>query len=371
MGPFAPSVLRFRGRLIQDLIREGYEVMALAPDFGPEHNQQLKAWRAVPRTYPLDRHGTNPWKDLQTLGALARIFQKEKPKIVLGYHPKPAAYAPFAAWLAGVPIRIAWIGGVGYAFMNGSPSWKRRTVRLFQTLWYRISFSVAQQVWFQNPDDREAFVRKGIVSPEKAVVVGGTGVDLQAWTPEPPHLQPLTFTLVARLLREKGVREFVEAAKMIKARYPETRFWLIGPLDTNPGAIPEHAVRQWVEEGIVEWVPWTDDVRAYLRKTSVFVLPSYREGVPRSTQEALATARPVITTDVPGCRETVMDGVNGFLVPPRGPKALAEAMERFIQEPELITTMGQESRRLAEERFDVHKINQRLIQYISEIQKKK
>jgi lipopolysaccharide/colanic/teichoic acid biosynthesis glycosyltransferase len=186
-------------------------------------------------------------------------------------------------------------------------------------------------------------------------LLGGIGVPLEEWPPAPPHLEPLTFTLIARLLREKGVREFAEAARRVKARHPGVRFLLIGPLDTNPGAIPEAEVRSWVEEGILEWIPWTEDVRPYLRETSVYVLPSYREGVPRSTQEAMAMARPVITTDAPGCRETVIPGVNGFLVPPRDPEALAQAMMKFLEEPHLVERMGKESRRLAEERFDAAK----------------
>ncbi|MCS7241048.1 MAG: glycosyltransferase family 4 protein, partial [Candidatus Bipolaricaulota bacterium] len=182
--------------------------------------------------------------------------------------------------------------------------------------------------------------------------------------PAPPHLSPPTFTLIARLLREKGVREFAEAARRVKEEYPQARFLLIGPLDTNPGAIREEEVRGWVKDGILEWVPWTEDVRPYLAQTSVYVLPSYREGVPRSTQEAMAMARPVITTDVPGCRETVVNGVNGFLVPPRNPQALIQAMKRFLQEPKLVVRMGLESRRLAEDRFDARKASLRLLWHL-------
>ncbi len=147
----------------------------------------------------------------------------------------------------------------------------------------------------------------------------------------------------------------------MKDEYPRARFLLVGPVDTNPGAIPEAEVRSWVEEGILEWIPWTEDVRPYLRETSVYVLPSYREGVPRSTQEAMAMARPVITTDAPGCRETVVDGLNGFLVPPGDAEALARAMLHFIENPGLIVSMGEASRRLAEERFDAYKVAERML----------
>ena len=361
VGPYAPSMLRFRGKLIQDLLAAGHRVLALAPDYTEEHRRTLRSWGGLPLDYPLDRTGMHPLRDMRTLQALWALFRRYRPDVVLGYHPKPAAYAPFSAWLAGVPRRIAWIGGLGYVFSTPKATWKTRTLRFAIRLWYRLAFRVAHQVWFQNLDDREAFVTWNLVTPEKSVVVGGTGVDLDEWPPAPPFTEPLTFTLIARLLREKGVREFVSAAQEVKRRFPTVRFLLIGPVDTNPGAVSESEVRAWMEAGLVEWIPWAEDVRTWLAQTSVFVLPSYREGVPRSTQEALAMARPVITTDVPGCRETVINGVNGFLVPPRDVSALVEAMLRFVRQPDLIAKMGSASRRLAEERFDVRKINARLL----------
>jgi glycosyltransferase involved in cell wall biosynthesis len=220
----------------------------------------------------------------------------------------------------------------------------------------------ASKIFFLNKDDLADFQRMGIVNAKKAIVIGGIGVDLGEWVPLPPQSRQITFSLVARLLKEKGVFEFVEAARLIKSKDTNIRFFLLGGLDTNPGSIPEQTVRQWVRDGILEWPGHVKDIKSYLAETSVFVLPSYREGVPRSTQEAMAVARPIISTDVPGCRDTVIHGVNGFLVPPRDPRALIEAMERFILEPELIERMGHESRRLAEERFDVEKINTRLIE---------
>lgn len=340
-------------------------MLALAPDYTERHKEILRGWGALPLDYPLDRTGVNPLRDGITLYALYLLFRRHRPDVVLGYHTKPALYAPFAASLAGVTKRIAWIGGLGYAFAAARITWKGRILRWTVLAWYRLAFRVTHQVWFQNPDDREALVTLGVVDPNRCVIVGGTGVDLNEWPAQPPFTQPLTFTLVARLLQEKGVREFVEAARQIKREHPNVRFLLIGSVDTNPGAIPEGEVRAWVREGLIEWVPWTDEVQTYLKQTSVCVLPSYyREGVPRSAQEALAMARPVITTDMPGCRETVIPGVNGFLVPPRNVSALAEAMLRFVRNPDLVAPMGEASRRLAEERFDVCKINAHLLQLL-------
>jgi len=359
--PFAASVPSFREPLLRDLGRRGWEVILAVPDCSDVLRAFLKGLGVKCAPYPLARTGVNPLEDLRTLLALWRLVRRERPSLVLTFQLKPNIYGVLAAGLPGVPRRAAVVEGLGFAFTSGEETFKKRVVRAVLKALYKLSFAFAHKVFFLNPDDLREFVAQGLVRPEKAVLLGGIGVPLEEWPPAPPHLEPLTFTLIARLLREKGVREFAEAARRVKARHPGVRFLLIGPLDTNPGAIPEAEVRSWVEEGILEWIPWTEDVRPYLRETSVYVLPSYREGVPRSTQEAMAMARPVITTDAPGCRETVIDGVNGFLVPPRNPEALATAMFRFLENPELIVTMGEASRKLAEERFDAYKVAERMV----------
>lgn len=360
--PYAPAVPLFRRPLLKELAGRGFTSLVYAPDWTEALEKALEQEKGAKALhYPLKRTSISPLADLKTLLSLAVSLAHSQPHLVLTFQPKPNVYGILAAALARVPLRAAVVEGLGFAFTPGEDTLKKRLVRAVLKVLYRLSFAFAHKVFFLNPDDLKEFVSQGLVRPEKAVLLGGIGVPLEEWPPAPPHLEPLTFTLIARLLKEKGVREFAEAARRVKAKHPKARFLLIGPLDTNPGAIPEEEVRSWVEEGVLEWVPWTEDVRPYLRRTSVYVLPSYREGVPRSTQEALAMARPVITTDAPGCRETVVDGVNGFLVPPRDPEALAEAMERFIQDPSLVERMGWESRKLAEERFDAYKINARLL----------
>jgi glycosyltransferase involved in cell wall biosynthesis len=311
--------------------------------------------------YPLHRTGINPFKDLQTFFALRRILRQIHPHIVLPYSVKAIIYGLLAA--GHVERRVVLMAGLGYAFTETNPSLRRRLLRFVIKQMYRAALRRADAVLFFNPDDLREFCEESIIHPEQAVLLGGTGVDLAQFSPQPPVLSPVTFTLAARLLREKGIEEFAEAARLIKQRYLNTRFLLLGGLDTNPGSLPEVEVRRWVDEGVLEWPGHVPDVKPYLMQTSVYVLPSYyREGVPRSTQEAMAMARPVITTDVPGCRETVIDGINGFLVPPRDVDGLVAAMERFIRQPDLIITMGQASRKLAEERFDVHKINAIILQ---------
>lgn len=363
ISPYAPSLLAFRGHLIRKLVGCGVEVAVLAPDFTPGIREEIRRMGARPVDYFLQRTGINPVKELRAILSLVRALRETRADTMLGYTHKPAVYGLLAGTLAGVPFRHALITGLGYAFTpDENKGARQKLIRACMRALYRTALPGASRVFFQNHDDLADFEGMGLIAPGQALVSGATGVDLREWRACPARMQPVTFTLAGRLLKEKGVREFAEAARIVKERHPGAEFLLLGGLDSNPGAIPGHTVRQWVDEGVLEWPGVVSDMKGCLARTSVYVLPSYREGVPRSTQEAMAAGRPVITTDVPGCRETVLDGVNGFLVAPRDPDALARVMERFILEPELIDRMGRESRRLAEERFDAEKINTRLIE---------
>ena len=364
IGSQAFALWNFRGPLIQAMVKRDLEVYALAPDYDDETRKKVEQLGAKSVPYRLSRTGLNPFRDTWDFLSLIFTLRKIKPDVTFSYTIKPVIYGTLAAWILGIPRRFAMIPGLGYAFTvpEERDEWKRRVVRRIAQFLYKLALRKTTKVFFQNPDDLNEFVQKGLVHPEKAFLLGPTGVDLEVFTPALPVTDPIAFLLAARLLREKGVREFVEAARQIKAKYPDTRFILLGGLDTNPGAISREEVEGWVKEGLIEWPGHVADVKPYLAQASVFVLPSYREGVPRSIQEAMAMARPIITTDAPGCRETVIPGVNGFLVPVRDVDALVSAMERFINEPELIERMGKESRRIAEERFDVHKINKTLVE---------
>ena len=357
------SMLNFRGPLIRDLVSAGVQVHALAPDYDDELRQKIQTLGANPVDFQLTRTGMNPVRDgIDTL-RLAALLRRLQPDVTLSYFIKPVIYGTLAAWLAGVPRRVAMIEGLGYVFTVSSDrqSWRRKLLKTLVSSLYRFSLDRAHQVIFLNKDDLAEFVVARLVHEEKAVNLGGIGVDLSEWPTAPTHVQPVTFLLAARLLREKGIVEYAEAARLVKARHPEVRFVLLGGLDPNPGGLSQAEVQAWVTEGLLEW-PGHVAVKPWLAQASVYVLPSYyREGLPRSTQEAMAMGRPVITTDAPGCRETVEEGVNGFLVPVRDVPALAAAMLRFVQNPSLIESMGRESRRLAEMHFDVRKINARLL----------
>lgn len=359
LGSHVRYLVDFRGALMQAMTAHGHEVLALAPGLDAATRSKLSAMGVQPVEISLSRTGMNPLSDLRDVISLYAQLRRLKPQVVFAYTIKPVIYGTFAATLARVPRRFALVTGLGYVFSDAA-SPRNRIVQKVAQQFYRIALRRAEAVFVQNPDDADELVARGIVPRDKIVQVNGSGVDLVTWPLMDLPEGPVTFALAARLLGEKGVREYVAAARQVKARYPEVRFLLLGMLDTNPSAIGRTEVESWVAEGIVEW-PGHVDVRPWLAQTSVYVLPSYREGVPRSTQEAMAAGRPVITTDAPGCRETVIDGENGFLVPPRDVESLATAMLNFVENPAQIPVMGRNSRRLAEARFDVGAVNERML----------
>lgn len=361
------SLVNFRGALIAHLVAKENEVFAIAPDFDEQTRTAVLALGATPIDCSFNRTGMNPFSDGVSTLKLAFLLRRLKPDATLGYFIKPVIFGTLAAWLAGVPKRVAMIEGLGYVFTSSGERepLRRRVLRSLVSILYRFALARAHSVIFLNGDDIREFVSAGVVQESKVVSLGGIGVDLDAWAWAAPVTQPVTFLLVARLLREKGIVEYAEAARIIKAHHPDVRFMLLGALDPNPGSLALAEVQAWVAQGLLEW-PGHVDVKPWLAQASVYVLPSYREGVPRSTQEAMAMGRAVITTNAPGCRETVDDGVNGLLVPVRDVPALVAAMLRFIQNPELIASMGLESRRLAQERFDVVKVNAHLMSILEQ-----
>ena len=230
------------------------------------------------------------------------------------------------------------------------------------SLLYRSALQGCRTVFFQNPDDLELFLEKGLVEKSKTRLVAGSGVNLDHFSfseiiPGPPR-----FLMIARLIEDKGVRVYAEAARLLKSRHPQAVVRLLGFIDDHPRAITKSDLEGWIRSGDLEFLGAADDVRPQLRQCSVYCLPSYREGTPRTVLEAMATGRPIITTDAPGCRETVLDGQNGFLVPTRDPVALANAMEKFMEDDELPLRMGKISRELAESKFDVVQVNASMIQ---------
>lgn len=358
---FADSLLNFRGELIREFGRRGCEVHLAAPGLTDSDGFVAALGLADVKLHNirLNRAGVNPFLDFFSFLDILWLVYRVKPSLVFSYTVKPVIYGAFASALARVPKVCVLISGLGYAFQGDEVSgWKRRSLRKLVTALYRLALRRVAVVFFQNPDDASLFQRERIVNEStKLVVVNGSGVDLSRFAVVPlPSVS--RFLLIGRLLGEKGVREYVEAARLVRASYPHVSFSLVGWIDENPDSIGAAELEGWERDGVVQYLGRLGDVREAISQCSVYVLPSYREGTPRTVLEAMSMGRAVITTDAPGCRETVVDGENGFLVSVKSVEELASAMLKLINCPGLQSRMGARSREIAEERYDVHLVNQ-------------
>ncbi|MBI1752391.1 MAG: glycosyltransferase family 4 protein [Acidobacteria bacterium] len=355
-GSYAPSLWLFRAPMMRAMVAAGHEVTGLAPNGDQALIDNLASIGVAYRHVPLGRTGLNPLEDLRSLLAIRAALKDLRPDVLLSYTIKPVIYGSYAASMVGVPHCHAMVTGLGSSLMG--EGFKRKCMAALSKWLYRRGLSGIEGVFFQNPDNR-AFFEKHRLLPATCRItqINGSGVDLAQFPFTPQAAPPLTFLLVGRVTREKGIMEFVEAARRLKAKHPGTRFHLLGGYDTNPSAISKSQVQAWVDEGTIEYLGTVKDVRPMLSAAQVVVLPSYGEGTPRSVLEAMAMGRAVVTTLAPGCKETVIEGQTGFLVPTRNVEALAEAMERFITDPGLAIRMGAAGRAYAEEKYDVDKVN--------------
>jgi glycosyltransferase involved in cell wall biosynthesis len=355
-GGYAPSLPWFRGPMMRAMVEAGHEVIGLAPGEDPTVIADLAEIGVGYKSIPLGRTGLNPLEDLRTLRAITSALEEIRPDLLLSYTIKPAIYGSLAAARVGIPHRHAMITGLGSTLMG--EGLKMRCMAIVAKWLYRHGMANNEGVFFQNPDDFAFFERNKLLSPDcRITLINGSGVDMKHFALAPQPTGPLTFLLVGRLTREKGVKEFVEAARIIKNRHPEVRCQMLGSFDSNPSAISASQVTAWEREGIIQYLGTAKDVRPILAEAHVLVLPSYGEGTPRSVLEAMATGRAVVTTLAPGCKETVIDGKTGFLVAPKNPAALAEAMRHFQADPSLAAIMGKAARAYAEDKYDVNKVN--------------
>lgn len=370
ISSFLPSVINFRGKLLEAIHQQGYEIHIIAPDlasFPTEHEKLLNLGYFV-HEVSMQRTGTNPVADLKTLGSMFTLIKKIKPDLLLSYTIKPVIYGTLAAWLAKVPNRYALITGLGYAFQNVETQPKRSIFQKLVHGLYQQALSGSHKAFFQNPDDLKLFQDLRLLNTQlPTVVVNGSGVNVADFNvlPLPVTVDQkikISFLLIARLLIDKGVREYAEAAKIIKHKYSHVEFNLVGWIDENPSAIGQQELDQWVASNTLNYWGKLSDVRPAIAESSVYVLPSYREGTPRTVLEAMAMGRAIITTDAPGCRETVIDGDNGFLVEVKSVESLVKAMEKLILQPELIAQMGHRSREIALHKYDVHQVNTHMLQ---------
>lgn len=361
VGALGSSLLNFRGELLRLLVKKFGPGIAASDTVSPHFVSELSALGVSHVEYPISRSGLSPSEDLNTLRALAKLFKSVAPSHVLAYTIKPVIWGGIALWARPEVKFTALVTGLGYVFEPGGL--KRKVVRAVAKRLYQVALRRADAVIFQNPDNRDTFVAMKIVDPRKCHVVNGSGVEVSRYAVEPlPTAERPRFLLIARLLGDKGVREYVESSRILAKRGVDVEVVLAGPVDPSPDGIELKEVESWVEEGAVTYLGELKDVRPAMASAHVYVLPSYHEGMPRTVLEAMSMGRPILTTDVSGCRETVVNGENGWLVPKGDAEALAERMQWFVDNRDQWERMGLASRAVAEDRFDVHKVNRDMLQ---------
>ena len=351
---YTPSLFWYRIEMMQCFIEKGYEVYAVADQDDGEWKDKFAKIGIHYRQIFIQRNGMNPFKDLRTLREIVELYKELKPYKVFTYQAKSTIYGGIAGRIVGGIEVYPMVGGVGSVFL--SDSIKTRILRLIVKIEYRIALKKSKTVFFQNIDDEDIFKKYGIIKGQRICRLAGSGVNTEHFKPmELP--ERTAFLLTARLIKDKGVMEYLEACEKLKKDYKEVKCLLVGPYDTNPTAITEEEIKPYIDKGIIEYFGNQEDVRPFLGLCSVFVLPSYREGTPKDVLEAMSCERAILTTDTTGCRETVDNGKNGFLVPVKDSESLYKKMKYMVENPEIVKVMAKESRKMAQEKFDVRIVN--------------
>ncbi|MCC9137173.1 glycosyltransferase family 4 protein [Pontibacter silvestris] len=359
------NIYNFRMSLIKALLTEGHEVVAVAPHDAYADKLIEAGARFVP---VMMEKGTNPFKDILLTWRLYQAYRQVKPDVVLHYTIKPNIYGSVAAHMAGIPA-INNVSGLGTVFIT------KDYISSIAIKLYRLAFQYPAKVFFQNQDDRRLFLRNNLVRAGITEVLPGSGINLQQFQPAGGFrkVKCFTFLMVARVLYDKGVVEFVEASQLVKQKYPKVKCQLLGAVDElSRSGIKRQQLEEWLATGVVEYAGYTDDVADFIAEADCVVLPSYREGTPRTLLEAAAMAKPLIATNVPGCREVVQHGVNGLLCRARSGADLADKMQQILQlSEEELEKMGNASRKIAVTRFDDRFVIDRYLQAIKEVARKK
>ncbi|MBN2851114.1 MAG: glycosyltransferase family 4 protein [Clostridia bacterium] len=353
------SLFWFRMDMMTDFIKQGHTVIALGPE--PE-----SSWKSTfednginYRQLFVERNGLNPFSDLKTYRELSKFMKKEKPDKVFTYQAKTVVYGSLAAKANGIKEVYSLIAGLGSVFRGEGI--KNKIVKIIMKIEYHAACKASKKVFFQNKDDKNEFINNGLIQEEKIVIINGSGVNLERFQPKPLPEKPV-FLFIGRLIKDKGIMEYLEACKQIKVAYPEIRCMLVGPYDSNLSALQPNELQPFIDLGVIEYFGEQSDVRPYLEQCTTFVLPSYHEGTPKTVLEAMAIGRSIITSDAPGCRETVTDGYNGFLVHVKDIDGLVKKMKTLIEDSSLNKVMADRSLKLAREKYDVNLVNQSIME---------
>jgi glycosyltransferase involved in cell wall biosynthesis len=359
LSSHTPSLFWFRMDMMQEFINNGHAVIALGADLEKDWKDRFRKYNIDYRQLYVERNGINPFRDLKTFVQLYRFMKKEKPDKVFAYQAKTVIYGSIAAKLNGITEVYTLIAGLGSVFRGNG--FKNKIVKTIMKMEYKIACSCSKKVFFQNNDDKNEFVRNGLINAAKTVIINGSGVNLEKFKPAPLPSEP-AFLFIGRLIKDKGIMEYLEACKIVKSQYPKIRCLLVGPYDSNPSALKPEELRPYIDGGIVEYFGEQSDVRPFIAQCSTYVLPSYHEGTPKTVLEAMAMGRSIITSDAPGCRETVTDGINGYLVAVGDIHEVVDKMKYLISSPKLCKKMGEKSLGIAREKYDVRKVNKTILQ---------
>ena len=359
LSSHTPSLFWFRMDMMKDFIKNGHSVIALGQEPEAEWKDKFKKYNIEYRQLLIERNGTNPLRDIKTYRMLCKFMKKEKPDKIFTYQAKTIVYGSIAAKLNGIKEVYPLIAGLGSIFRG--TGFKNKIVKTIMKMEYWVACKCSKKVFFQNNDDKNEFIHNGLIKDNKTIIINGSGVNLEKFK-ETPFPQEPAFLYIGRLIKDKGVMEYLEACKEVKERHPNIRCMLVGPYDSNPSALKPEELKPYIDNGIIEYYGEQSDVRPFIAQCSTYVLPSYHEGTPKTVLEAMAMGRSVITSNAPGCRETVTDGVNGYLVEVKDVKGLINKMEYLLSNSEISQVMGNVSLKIAKEKYDVKIVNQAIMQ---------
>ena len=359
LSSHTPSLFWFRVDLMKEMRAEGYEVYAAAQMPEADWAEKFKEIGVTYKQITVSRNGLNPLGDLATLKDIKRLLKEIQPDKIFVFQAKTIAYGCMAASSLGITEVYTLVAGLGSIYLGHGL--KNKLVKFVMSALYKQAFRKSKKVFFQNNDDKQTMLDEGLLKEDKIVMIHGSGVNVESFVPtELPSIP--TFLYIGRLIRDKGVGEYLDACKIIKAEYGDkVRCLLVGPYDSNPSALKPEELQPLVDAGIVEYFGEQRDVRPYISQCSIYVLPSYHEGTPKTVLESMAMGRAIITSNAPGCKETVVDGVNGYLTEVKNANDVAEKMRQLIEHPQIVAAMGEKSRKMACEIFDVKKVNDTIL----------